>query len=122
MNNKGQVLIAFVLLTPIMIMLTALIIDTGILYIDKRKLDYTVRDAVTYAFSDTSLDKVDALLKKNINNNLVSEINIEDNVVRICASYTKKSVFAYLFNKDGYEFNTCYKGTKDDNGIKIVRD
>ncbi len=64
MNNKGQVLVAFVLLTPIMIMFTALIIDTGILYIDKRKLDYTVRDAVTYAFSDTSLDKVDALFKE----------------------------------------------------------
>jgi Flp pilus assembly protein TadG len=41
-DSRGQVLVAFVLLIPVILMLLALIVDVGFLYVEKRKTDNVI--------------------------------------------------------------------------------
>lgn len=123
-NHNGQVLIAFVLILPILLMCIGLVIDTGLLYIEKRKLDNVVKDTVEYGVNhiDTIIEEeLTEMLYKNINELKVIEIDITDTKVEIQASYLKKSIFASLFKKENYEISAHYKGIETNDRIKIVR-
>ena len=50
MNNKGQVLPIFVILFPIIILIVTYIVDIGLMYTEKRKIENTTYDARNYYF------------------------------------------------------------------------
>lgn len=124
MNHKGQVLVAFILLLPLLLMAVALIIDTGLLYIEKRRLNHVVSDTVEYGMEKNGVeeDTLKNLLSKNIEQEFVTQIDMDENKIKLCVSYDKKSVFAFLFKRDSYEIKSCYKGIRTSDTIKIVRE
>ena len=56
-DNKGQVLVAFIIFIPIIFMLMAFMFDIGLLYVEKRKIDNQLKDTINYAFTLNQSDE-----------------------------------------------------------------
>ena len=124
MNHKGQVLILFALLLPLLLMFVGLIIDTGFLYVEKREVDLVVKDTVEYGVSNIDIiteEELGMLLNKNIANIKAKEIIIEEGTVTITVSLQRKSLFSFILGNDRYEIESTYKGMIEKNKLKIVR-
>ena len=66
MNNKGQVLVIFILFIPIFVLAFTLIVDIGNMYIEKRSITNNLKYAVEYS-KKNNVD-VDEILNKNLDN------------------------------------------------------
>lgn len=124
-NNKGQVLVAFVLMLPIIIMFCGLIIDCGYLFIEKRKVDNNIKDAITYGLNNIELEeeviraKITKILNVNIDDISTLEINIENKSVDINLEKYKKGIFTNIFSKQEYKISSHYKGYINEDKIVI---
>lgn len=65
MNKHGQTLIIFVILIPIIILMTALVVDTGLLMFENRKANNVLDNAITVAFKKNDQRVIEDLLKQN---------------------------------------------------------
>lgn len=74
MNRKGQVLILFVLLLPVLLLFAGIVIDTGISYIEKRKIENVMKDTISYALDH--LEEESQTLKINMGH--IMNENIKD--------------------------------------------
>ena len=97
MNNKGQTLVIFVIILPIILILLTLVVDLGILHIEKRKIENNVLSASEYYLENiTDLDienKVRNLIDKNVKE--LDSISIEENVDDIEIKVIKKNNSLY---------------------------
>ena len=124
MNHKGQVLALFAILLPLMFMFVALVIDTGLLYMEKRHVDFVVKDTTEYGMENIeSVTEQDLynLLEKNLDNIKSEKIVMNDGILKISVSLEKKSVFASLLGEERYEIKSTYKGMIEQDSIRIVR-
>ena len=62
MNNKGQSLVIFVLILPLILALMGICIDIGIINSEKRKIENNVKSTITYGLNNIE--------DKNINNKM----------------------------------------------------
>lgn len=110
MNNKGQSLVIFVILLPILLIMFTLIIDLGFLYIEKRNIkDNVFLSAEYYLDNIDDIDiqkKVEKLLNKNINDINIDIIE-ETNYIKISVSKTRKSLYSIILNST--DINVTYK-------------
>lgn len=72
MNNKGQTLVVFVLILPIILILLIGIIDIGSVSIEKRKINNVLDNAIEYYKNGKNVDKY---LNKNFDNYNIYEDN-----------------------------------------------
>lgn len=109
MNNKGQVLIIFVILLPIFLLIFTFIIDLGLLSIEKRKISNSTYDALEYYLDNIDKEKTIKLLEKNLDN---IEIDIIDDAdyVEIIVSKNYKGIYNVIYDN---EINITYKGNKE---------
>lgn len=117
MNNKGQVLIIFVILIPILILVMSMIVNIGYLQIEKKNIDNTVRDALEFYLNSSDTDK-DTLAKELINKNIATNnISIDEDefYVEISVSAPVKGIL----NKNEDKYNVTYRGYKDT--LKIIK-
>ncbi len=81
MDRKGQTLVAFVFILPIIILILLVIIDYGQISIQKQETVSSVKDAITHALknpnSDNKKNEMETLLYKNINENKIKKLDIE---------------------------------------------
>ena len=87
LNNKGQSLVLFILLIPVMVLVMVLVIDMGNLYCEKKEIDsigYLVCDyGISNYYDDNILN--DMVKLANLNDDKLSKISvdIENNVVDV---------------------------------------
>ncbi len=109
MNNKGQVLVIFVILLPIFFMIFTFIIDLGLLSIEKRKCDNNTYDAIEYYLDSNDKDKTIKLIENNI-----EDINIDisdtDSYVEISVSKEYKGIYNIIYDN---EIKITYIGNKE---------
>lgn len=112
-NNKGQTLIVFVILLPILLMIMSIIIDFGMLYIEKRNISNNLEDAITYYLNniDDSNVRSDTInyLNKNIDN-IRLNVNEDENYIIFNIKKERKS---YSIIKLNTEIDITCKGNKD---------
>lgn len=112
MNNKGQVLVMFVIIIPILLIAITLIIDYSLLSIEKRKINNNVYDAVEYYLSNSENDDIDIKLNKLLEENLKNikdkkiDITYIDEGIKISVSKKYKSLYK-IMSKD---INVTYTG------------
>lgn len=82
MNNKGQVLVIFVILIPIIILLFTLVIDIGNMYIEKRNINNNLKYAIEY--SNKNNTDIEEILNKNLDN---IEIYYDDEEIKVSKKY-----------------------------------
>ena len=119
LNRKGQSLVLFVLLIPIMIGFLALVVDVGNASVEKNNIDNVI-----FMIMDMALDKkIDSSeIKEYMDDNLKNYQNIVtisgDEFVIESSTYVK-GVFSKIFGFNGFSVKSKYYGTVRD-GKKII--
>ena len=65
MNKRGQTLIIFVMLIPIILTMAALVIDVGLLYYKKNEYTGIVEESIKEYFKDEETDRKKILYSKS---------------------------------------------------------
>lgn len=124
MNNKGQSLILFVLLIPVLLLILFLVYDMGNIVLLKEKLDN-----INYIVIDYGLDNLDNLeletklndmINKNKNDIDKIDINIENNIIKITLKDKISNKISILKNFDNLDVSSSYIGYLDEDK-KIIR-
>ena len=125
MNNKGQTLVLFVMLLPVLFILLCLVVDIGFLYSEKNKLNNVVKENIEY-FLKNDVENIEEnlskLLYKNIDNVKIVKVNFEDNKLIVKINKNYKSIFSNIINKDLYEVKVSYIGYKIDDKVIIEKE
>ena len=119
-KNSGQVLILFILILPILFMILGLVIDVGLSYLEKRKVDNVINEAIYYALNDDNnvLDNTRKYIQKNIDNIDNLNVSLNDNIVEIKLSKRHKSLFVNILKKNDNLITANWFGYKDNDKIK----
>lgn len=91
MNKKGQALVEFVIILPIMILLIFCVVDFGRVISVKNDLDNVTSDAVLFYQNGKSEEEINALVKKD-DNNMKLDFEIKDDYITITVSKTIKPI------------------------------
>ena len=124
MNNKGQVLVAFILIMPIILLLTICIVDIGLESIEARRIDNTVRNSVKYGINNLDKKNVEATMKSLIMDNLK---NIDDTIINVDVdnNYVKASVivkYKGLINITNRTIKSSYYANVNNEKIEINKE
>ena len=124
MNNKGQVLVAFILMIPIILMLVICIVDVGLQSVEIRRIDNTVRNSVKYGINNLDKKNVEATMKSLIMDNLK---NIDDTIINVDVdnNYVKASVivkYKGLINITNKTIKSSYYANVNNEKIEINKE
>lgn len=123
MNNKGQSLVLFVLLLPLLMMIIALVFEMGRMQLIKNEYKSASHEAINYALKhldDTDvLSRTKRLLEANVSGN--SEVMIDNQKVEIHVYTTVPGVFTFLIS-DAYQVDLTYVGYISDGKFKIIEE
>ncbi len=119
MNKKGQSLIIFVLILPLIVFFLALFIDTSMMYLKKNRQKEIIRDNIKILLDKNihDEDKIISVIKENDNNIKVS-VNIENETIKISGITRNESIFGKIFNFDVYNLKINYCANYKDKEIK----
>lgn len=81
MNNKGQSLVLFVIILPIVILLFVYLFDLANLTGEKIKLDNIAKQSITYLKEDKDINIIKNYIIKN--DKEIKVINIDDNEIHL---------------------------------------
>lgn len=119
-NKKGQVLVMFIIMLPLMIMALALVVDLGLLMIRTYKVQSVIRESISYGLDNPdSVDEMKTLLKANLNDEDTYEVSTTSNI-RITVKGTYKTVFSSVFKNSSYKYEYTYIGYVDNNQ-KVIK-
>lgn len=110
MNNKGQTLVLFVLILPIIIFIMLLVIDVSNMFIAKQELNNINKIVLNYGLDIIEEENIDSKLEELINKNIsVNEhtVKIENGTIEI---NLKKNIQGIVTKKKIYEVKSTYKG------------
>lgn len=125
LNNRGQTLVLFVMLLPIMLLVMVLVFDIGKSIVEKQKLDNISFMIVSYGIEHSKDDNIDGTLKELVTLNYKDatdvEILIKDDYVSVSLSGKVKGVFGNLVGKSNFKVRSYYIGNINDKKIKRVK-
>lgn len=116
MNNKGQTLILFVLLLPVMVMVFALVVDTGLLMTRTYKVKASIKDALNYGLSSNDYEGMELMLSKNLDDKY--SISTNGNI-KISVDGSYHTMMGQIFKRQVYNYHFSYIGYNDDGNIHI---
>ncbi len=126
LNKKGQTLIMFVLLLPVLLILIAFIIDTGFMYLETSKLNGTTKTVLKnmyYQKDDTEFEKKFKLLlqKNKIEINNIS-IKVDNDSIKVKNNYKIDSYFGKLIGIKEYEIKSSLKAFLENDKVKVIKE
>ena len=110
MNNKGQTLVLFVLMLPIIIFIMLLVIDVSNMVITKQELNNINKMVLNYGLDIIEEENIENKLEDMINKNISTNehtIKIDDGTIEIDL---KKEIKGIITKKKIYEVKSGYKG------------
>lgn len=122
MNRKGQTLILFILLLPVLLLLLSFLINLGTLQIQKRKLDNTINQALTYGMEHKINQNLEydiyRLLLLNLKDVQNHRIQIEEDYITIEVTKRVETIFPFstqqiTITKRIYQEDDSYKIIKE---------
>lgn len=122
MNNKGQSLVVFVLILPVLLLLFALIWEIGNLGLTINKYETAIKDTIEYGLNNQNKENLEetltSLLKANIEGDIQIEIN---NYIKINVTKKYNALYNNLFNHK-FDIDLTYIGYKENNQIIIKKE
>lgn len=117
MNNRGQTLVMFILMLPLLLIILCLVVDIGMLSLEKKRLENTLKDAIYYELNNQETDsnmiknRLTNTLSKNINNIKIKKVEITDNkVITVSISKEYKGIFTKILKSNLFDITLTYKG------------
>ena len=122
LNNKGQSLVLFIVIIPIILLVFVLVYDIGTAIYEKNRLSNTSYMVIDYALDN--IDNIDendliSLITKNTDNLSGISVLIDNGKVNIKLTKNIKGVFGRAFNFDLIEAKSEYVGYILDGNKKI---
>lgn len=125
LNNRGQTLVLFVMLLPIMLLVMVLVFDIGKSIVEKQKLNNISFMIVSYGIEHSKDDNIEDTLKELVTLNYKDatdvEVLVKDDYVSVSLSGKVKGVFGNLVGKSFFEVRSYYIGNINDKKIKRVK-
>lgn len=122
LNNKGQTLVLFVILLPLILLMLTLVYDFGNALYEKERMNNTSYIAINYGLDKikdiNENDLIDLIMKNSSDMNKV-DVLIENDTITIKLSKKVKGIIGKVFNFDLIEVNSEYVG-KFDSDKKII--
>lgn len=122
MNNKGQSLVLFILMIPILVGIMALVIDVGKVYSYKEKQENILEFMIEYGLDDVKdedrKEKMGALLAFNLEADTY-QVRIENDEIYIMTKGQVKGIFSSMLGFLKFDVETEFHGFYQD-GKRIV--
>ena len=124
MNNKGQVLVAFILMIPIILLMCVAITDVGLMNIENRRVNNTVRNSVKYGINNLDKTNIKDTMKSLIMDNLknVDSISIDVDIDNSYAKATVKVKYKGLINITNRDITSSYYANISDGKVTINKE
>ncbi len=110
MNNKGQALVIFVLILPVLIAIGALIIDSAYIVTEKNKLDSINEVTINETLDGEEKAKIIEGIHLNDKNIEIKKYQYENGIVDIHLQNKIDSIFGKVLGINEYEINSKLKG------------
>lgn len=118
MNNKGQSLVTFILLLPIIFILIALVTDLGYLELDKQKYQNDIKSTIKYGLNHIEDENIKTKMDSLLQISGAKKIEVNDKTIKITIKDKHKSIFNNIF-KNEYDIIITYNGYIE-NDKKII--
>ena len=124
MNNKGQVLVAIILMIPIILLMCVAITDVGLMNIESRRVNNTVRNSVKYGINNLDKTNIKDTMKSLIMDNLknVDSISIDVDIDNSYAKATVKVKYKGLINITNRDITSSYYANISDGKVTINKE
>jgi len=122
MTNKGQSLVIFVLLIPIIFILITLIWELGNLSLVQSKYESEIKEAIAYGLrheNENLKEKVTELLDSNIEGE--KDIEVSDGKIKIHVKKQYNTIYRAIF-KNKFDIDITYTGYKENEKIIIIKE
>jgi len=119
MNRKGQTLIIFVILIPIIITMFAVVVDVGLLTHEYLKAQGIIDNGITDALEKQDDSLVEKILKQN--DFAVDKLHVisKENEIEVTLEYQIDSLFGKIINIQNYPIKIHRFGSKKEGKIII---
>ena len=111
LNNKGQVLVIFVFLIPILVLVFAFVADYGNVLYHQNKLNSVNKTALIYAKNhkeDYDIEKVKELVRKNDNEAIINKCEDKNKKITLVLKKSIKSYFGNIIGINNYNITSKY--------------
>ena len=125
LNNKGQSLILFVLMLPVLLFVMILVIDMGNLMVEKQKLNNINYIMIDYGLSNLTNEDLEEYIYNylKLNDEKIDKIKVSktDNDITINLGKKESSMLGHILNLKEVEIISSYKGSIIDDKKVIER-
>ena len=125
LNNKGQSLVLFVIVLPILLLIVILVIDIGKALVLKQELKNISNIVLDYGLDNLDKEEIKFELVNlvELNNNEIDNvnINIDDSKIYIKLNENVKGTFSGIIDISIFNVETSYVGYIKDNNKVIER-
>lgn len=118
MNNKGQTLIIFVILIPILILVAALVVDTGLMTFEKERYRGIIENGIEEYFDTGNVEETEKIFSLNDIPKEEYTIIIQENQIEVSLNTSIEAIFGKIINIEEYEIKMNYVGTKE--GERVI--
>ena len=124
MNNKGQTLVLFIILLPIILIMLVLVISLASSSIQKRKIDMVIKNTIEDNMDNLNdidiNEQIDSMLENNLGEFDERNIVIKSEYLEITIRTKINNLFDFITSDDTEIYQVTFVGTGSDK-IKIVR-
>lgn len=122
MNNKGQSLVLFVLLLPIMIGIIALVFDVSMIINQKQEQESVLEMTLQYSLEEENIEKeqIEELINKNLENANV-EVTFKEESIYIEVQDEVDGIFSKLLGFSKFQIKSKYQGYIEQEKKKIEK-
>ena len=125
LNNKGQSLILFVLMLPVLLFVMILVIDMGNLMVEKQKLNNINYIMIDYGLSNITKEDLEEYIYNylKLNDEKIDKIKVSktDNDITINLGKKESSMLGHILNLKEVEIISSYRGSIIDDKKVIER-
>lgn len=125
LNNKGQVLILFVIVLPILLLILILVFDVGKLIIAKNELININNIVMDYGLSNLNMENLEDELVKLIKLNKDDidniNVNVDDDKIYITMNEKINGIFTSFIDVPIFDVELSYVGYIDNDKNRIER-
>lgn len=122
LNNKGQSLVLFILIIPILLGIMALVIDVGNALNEQNKMENAVEFVINYGLEEKIKDEQE--LKTLLNYNLEdceNTLRITENKIIVSSTSYVEGIFTKILNIKGFLIKSRYQGYLDGDTKRIEK-
>lgn len=118
MNNKGQTLIIFVILIPILILVAALVVDTGLMTFEKERYRGIIENGIEEYFDTGNVEETEKIFSLNDIPKEEYTIIVQESQIEVSLNTSIEAIFGKIINIEEYEIKMNYVGTKE--GERVI--